>query len=127
MKPARQQKLDPSKVIVDLDALVSEPQTFKWAGKVHVIKPITVETFFKVTQNIAKLDQLRDPSTLTQEMFVNAYTDVFSSVCDTISSKDVETMTIPQRGALLQYILDCIKGQTQTQDYEKKNLPNRGA
>lgn len=119
-KPTRDEHQNQD-VILDLDKLISEPQSFRWDGRVHLIKPITTETFFRVTDKIAKLDQLHDPSKMTEESFIQAYADVFSAVCDTITKKDVSQMTTPQRGALLQYILDCVRGRTQAdQSQEKK-------
>lgn len=123
LRPARDQAQE-SRVIVDLDKLVSEPQTFRWKGRTHRIRPISTQTFFELTEKVSALEKLNQPG-VTKEDFVSAYTEVFQAACPTIKRKDVEEMEISQRGALLQFVLDCIRGRAQTED-EKKKTMNQG-
>lgn len=118
MRPARQQ-VDPTEVILDLDKLISEPQTFRWRGKLHKIKPISTKTFFQLSQKIYALEVSR-ASGMDEAGYVKAYHDIFSLVCDTLKTQDLENMEPPQMGALMQFILDCMKGRAQGDGYAEK-------
>lgn len=117
--PARDQAKDDRPVIVDLDKLTADPQIFRWGGRVHQIKPIDTRTFFILMEKISGLDGIAKDG-VSKEEFVDAYAGVFSAVCDTIDRKDVERMTTPQRGALLQFILDCVRGRAQADGVGEK-------
>lgn len=120
LRPARQQRIEDSKVLVDLDRLVSESVGFRLNGKVHTIKPMTTETFFKVANELAKLSVLRSETEVDQKAVIGGYISLFESVCDTISKKDVYQMSQPQIAALFQQILNCITGTAYRDDEEKK-------
>lgn len=111
-KPARQRSTIES--VVDLDAILAEPKAFQWRGKTHVIRPIDTLTFLKVTNEMAKIQALigQDGKPSHKEV-IEAYAGVFSSVCDTISKKDVLEMTQAQVGALFQLVVDCVTGRAQ--------------
>lgn len=120
MRPSRAQAaIRDQDIVLDLDKLVSEPQAFRWRGRAHEIKPITTKTFFVLMNKIAGLDNLKGPD-MTEAQFIDAYTEVFGSVCDTLHQKDVEDMTNPQRAALMTFILDCVKGRAQADGYVEK-------
>lgn len=107
-------KLKPTRgveVISDLDALIEKPVAFKFQGRTHVIKPMTTETFFLVTQAITELEIGARGKNFTKEELIEGYIKVFSSVCDTIGKKEVESMSIAQAAALLQVVTDCITGK----------------
>jgi hypothetical protein len=108
-------------VVADLDKLVSEQTAFRWDGKVHVIKPLATETFFKVCNELSRMQDLAKREALTAKELVDAYSDLFASICDTIHRKDVESMSQAQVGALFQLVIDSVAGKSQV-DEKKKTL-----
>ena len=52
----------------------------------------------------------------TKDDLVAVYLGIFSSVCETIGKKEIESMTQAQAGALLQIILDCVVGRAQVEN-----------
>ena len=120
-RPARTQ-VDNAEIITDLDALISKPIAFLYQGKKHLIKPITTEVFFKITNALARMSSMKDKKDLTEKELVQMYVDCFSSVCETIGAKEVEGMTNAQCGALLQAILDCVNGRAHIEDEKKKTI-----
>lgn len=119
LKPGRSQIQD-TDLISDLDALVEKPIAFRLFGKNHVIKPITTEDFFKVTNALNSLDEMKRTGTYTEGDLIDSYAELFCSVCDTITKEDIRTkMAQPQIVALLALIIDAITGKAH-QDIEKK-------
>lgn len=110
-----------ARVFADLDALIAEPVAFRFNGETHLIKPVSTKEFFKLTNALARLDELRNAKTVKKDELVEAYSALISGACDTIGRKEVETMTQAQVGALFQLILDCITGKIYARDEEKKN------
>ena len=119
-KPTRNAQLENAEVITDLDALISKPIAFMFQSKKHLIKPITTETFFKITNALAAMAAIKNQKDITKDELIKLYVDCFSAVCDTIGPKEVDGMTSAQCGALLQAILDCVNGKAQIDDSEKK-------
>lgn len=119
---AKQRELERSPLLADLDKLVSDPQVFRWDGRRHEIKPITVENFTKITAALSRIQNLTTEQSDNGDEIFDAYVALFSLVCDSIGREEVKRMEIPQRGALLQLILDCIRGRAQAdnQGTEKK-------
>lgn len=107
-------------IFADLDLMISRPIRIKCLGRVHTIKPITNLVFFEVTEGLSRIDRMRSTEKFDKDEFLDAYGDLFSKVCDTIGRSEVERMEWSQRGALLQLILDLIRGRTGAQDLEKK-------
>lgn len=99
-------------VLSDLDALISKPVAFVFQGRTHVIKTMSTAVFFKAVEAIAKLDRLKDKD-YSKDDLVNAYLEIFSTVCDTIGRKEIESMTQAQAMALFQLILDSVTGKAQ--------------
>lgn len=120
LKPARE-TAKAAVVIADLDKLIAEPIAFRFDGKTHLINPISTKEFFRVTANLAKMDELKAKSEVSAEELIDAYTNLISSVCETIGRKEIENMTQAQVGALFQLVLDCVTGKAQA-GTEKKNL-----
>lgn len=120
-KPARKVSLDESKIVVDLDRLVSEPIGFRLQGKVHLIKPLDNKTFLKVVNELAKLDVLRSTPNPEMKVVIDGYTSLFQSVCDTITKQIVSDMNAHQIAALFQQIVDQITGRAFKSEAEKKN------
>lgn len=111
-------------IVSDLDALIAKPVAFRFNGKVHAIKPISVVEFYKYANALAALNSLRDKKCTTEDL-VEAYINIFSAVCDTITEKDVNNMTQAQAAALFQLTIDAVYGKAQIdimQDEKKKSL-----
>lgn len=123
LRPARQQA-EESDVFLDLDKLISEPQTFRWRGQVHKVKPISTHVFFQVSAKLSEINRMcsSDVEKLDEARFVRTYSELFAIVCDTIKARDVQDMTNAQRGALLQFVLDCLSGRAQAESEKKKTL-----
>lgn len=102
-----------AELVADLDALVNDPVAFKVLGKEHIIEPISAVEFFKYTNAYAKLWNLTEGKTITLEgdKLIDAYHELFSAVCKTITRKDIEAMSQAQIGALFQVISDTVTGR----------------
>jgi len=122
VKPSRSKASD--NVVIDLDSLVLEPFSFKLNGVVHQIKPISTEQFFKITNYLARLNnfqkEIKETGKIEQADILLTYNQLFVEACDTLTAEDITGMEIPQRAALLELIIDVVKGRAHV-DYEKKN------
>ncbi|NDD53821.1 hypothetical protein EBZ39_08065 [bacterium] len=114
-KQARQNNIP---VVSDLDAMIAESVPFRFNGKVHHIKPISVIEFYQYTQSLEKLMQLKDAEKVTGDDLVDAYYNLFRTVCETIQHSDIEKMTTAQAGALFALTLDCVTGKAHGSDDE---------
>ncbi len=121
LRPTRQEFKD-ADIVSDLDKLISEPTAFRFQGRTHLIKPITTEDFFKLSNALARLDALKEAKNVQASDLIDAYTQLVTNACDTINRADVESMTQAQVGALFQLILDVITGRVHA---EKKNITDR--
>lgn len=120
-KPQVEQK--PAILMRDLDKLVAEKVSFKLHGKVHVMNPVTVLEFWKFSEAMAQIQLLAIQEGVTIDSLTEGYLGLFHAVCPSITLEDVKNMTQPQIGALLQFVVDTIKGASQVEDYsvQKKN------
>jgi hypothetical protein len=118
-KPARS-KVE-VKVLVDLDRLISESVGFMLHGEVRRIKPITQETFLYVINELAALDLMRQGKVSSLEELRVAYLALFKKACEPFNDDDLKKMTDAQIGALVQKIIDCVRGTAQASG-EKKTL-----
>lgn len=109
-----------AEMVADLDALLDESISFRLHGRDHEIRPISAAEFFKFTNAYAGLSALGNKSEIPTEQLINAYYEVFSSVCTTISKEDVRQMSIAQVGALFQLIIESVTGRAQVD--QKKTL-----
>lgn len=113
-------------VVSDLDAMIADPVPFRFGGRVHNIKPISVMEFYKYTNALAALMGLKDKQDATSEDMLDAYYNLFNSVCDSITHKDLASMSTAQIAALFKLTVDAISGAAQaTSDVatnEKKNF-----
>lgn len=119
-RPSRSQENE-VKVIVDLDRLVSESVGFMLHGKIRRIKPMTQEQFFIVVNEIASLDMIRTKKDFNAVTLRKAYLTLFKKACEPITDEDIKKMTDAQIAALVQQILDCVRGKAQVST-EKKTL-----
>lgn len=116
--PARPKANGP---IADLDAIVAEAVPFKFQGRLHFIKPITLREFLKFTQANADFHaRLTSDSKLTADELASEYEKVIQSVCDSITKKHILSMEQAQVAALYQLIIDAVTGQVATPDEGKK-------
>lgn len=107
--------------VTDLDAIVAEPVPFRFGGKIHFIKPVLLDEFLKFSNAQATFsNKMNDDVLLTPTGLAEQYHKVISSVCDTISLKDVLKMEQAQVAALYQLVLDAVTGQVDTGDGKKK-------
>lgn len=115
-------------VVLDLDQILATPKAFTFQGEDFIIRAIEVEEFMKVTQALAHLDALKAEKSITNEQLVDAYTELFGSVCSKFKRRHIESMTLSQVGALFNFVLKCISGEAfkeltpQEQDEKKKML-----
>jgi hypothetical protein len=121
-----QAEVKPSVVLRDFDALVADAVSFKLHGKIHVMNPVTVLEFWKFSESMAQIQLLATQEGVTIDSLTEGYLGIFQSVCPSITLEDVKNMTQPQIGALLQFVVDTIKGASQVEEYQaqKKNPPD---
>ena len=121
----KQSKPDNIPVVSDLDAMVATSVPFRFMGKVHHIKPISVLEFYQYTQALQRLLELKDGDKVTGEELVDLYYNLFKTVCDTITHQDIEKMSASQASALFALTLDCVVGKAQGEhgvDVKKKPI-----
>lgn len=119
IKPTRDES-KPMELYADLDAIIAEPIYFKLHGKRHAIKAISTKEFFKVSTALANVWDLTDKNQITAKELVDRYTELFSSICSTITREDIENMEQAQAVGLLQLVMDAMTGKAHVADYEKK-------
>ena len=107
-EPKKSSKVE---MIADLDAILSESVTFRLHGKIHTLKPLTVEEFLVYSRSLCNLVDLKEKETVTPSELVDCYYDLAHSVCSTIVREDIEKMTQGQVAALYQTILDTVTGK----------------
>lgn len=116
--PARTKHVDP---VVDLDNLIAGKTAFRFKGKIHFIKPISLEEFLKFTNaNSEFLASLRSEGKLEAKELAMGYLSVINTVCDTIGLDDIESMEQPQIAALYQLIVDTVTGSVVSSDEDGK-------
>lgn len=97
--------------VADLDALVSKSITFTLHGKDHKIDPLTVEQFVRFAAAYSDVLKLQDQDVVTPEQLVEAYYNLVSSVCTTVSKDDIHKMSQQQVAALFQIMVDLHTGR----------------
>jgi hypothetical protein len=120
LKPARQDNVP---IVSDLDAMVAVSVPFRFNGKIHNIKPISVLEFYQYTQALGKLVELKDAEKVSGEELVDCYFNLFKAVCDTITHQDIEKMSTSQASALFALTLDCVTGKAQADQENEKKKP----
>lgn len=94
--------------ICDLDVVLDKPVTFTFRGNRHELLPITTERWFEFWQaqkDFGRIVQDRP------QIANSAYFVMIKKVCKTISLKDVEAMSIVQKGLLLEHITAKMVGK----------------
>lgn len=111
--------------VTDLDAIVSESVTFRFKGKVHNLKPISLAEYLKFINAMAEMNKAfeeKDKSPLTAKDLASKYHAVIAAVCDTITLDDILSMEQAQVAALYQLVIDQITGQVDHGDGKKKRM-----
>lgn len=108
-------------IVMDLDRLISDSVGFMLHGKVRHIKPLNLQNFFEVTNEIAKLDLMRQAKETDRDTLRKAYFSLFKKACEPITEDDLKKMGDAQIAALVQQILNCVTGHAQASG-EKKTL-----
>lgn len=109
-------------VVTDLDAIISESVSFRFNGKIHQIRPISLESFLKFSNAETKLMAgLKDEAILkSPKELATRYFEMISSVCDSITLEDIQGMEQAQVAALFQLVLDVVTGQVDMGEGKKK-------
>lgn len=108
-------------VVADLDAMIAEPVAFRFQGKTHLIRPVSTVELLKYAQAGERVKTVMKDSDASKDEVIDSAFQVIASVCDTIRRKDMEAMTQPQVGALLNLVVECVTGKVYARvDSEKK-------
>lgn len=117
--PTRQDHVsDDRDVVLDLDAINPKPVVIAFRGKRYEIKPIALGDFLGVYQAIERfkrdVDAKGDASAkeMTDNM-VNAYVNLFKSVCPELNKEVVKTMSASQASLLLLKIVEMVQGSSE--------------
>jgi hypothetical protein len=115
-------------MVADIDKLLTHRVSFKWAGKVHYINPVSTETMLRFMEETARLNFIlqqgrkRDVDGPTDRDFYEQYARVFALLCSSLTLEDVKNMTPLQVGAVMNIMKGCISGEVfeQTEEQLKK-------
>lgn len=109
-------------MVSDLDAMISQPVSFKVLGKTHVIQPLTVQQFTQFAFAYSQIMALHNQEVVTPDELVEAYYKMVSSVCDTVTKEDISKMSQQQVAGLFQIMVDLQAGKLFGDDGQKKTL-----
>ena len=119
--PTRSKAVSDTEPVTDLDAIVAEPVPFRFKGKIHFLKPFSLEEFLKFTNAQTRLtNSLSSTEQISPKELAEKYHSVISSVCDTITVQDILSMEQAQVAALYQLVIDLVTGQVDIGDGKKK-------
>jgi len=119
LRPASQSRVQ-KEMVSDLDAIIQKTITFRLLGRVHEIRPISTKSYLEYINALAAVIQLSDQDKVTPTELIQKYHALVSSVVDSISLSDVESMTQAQVGALFQLIMDTITGKSHVEGEKKR-------
>lgn len=108
-------KVSDLEVVSDLDSIVSKSVGFRFEGRIHEIKPLSVQEFIYAANALAACDDLlarsKKGERMTEDMLLDAYAGVFAVMTESIDRDCVARMTIAQVGALYSLVLECVMGK----------------
>lgn len=113
---SKKKGIEPPRLVLDLDAVMTETLEFQIQGERHQIAPVSTSQFVEVVEAFSVLDALIKKNQVTADEMIEAYTRCFSTLSPSITRKHVEGMTQKQCGMLWQLMLDCVTGKAYTQD-----------
>lgn len=109
--------------VTDLDAIVSESVPFRFQGRIHELKPISLAEYLKflnaMTEMNAAFQDKEAATPMTARDLAAKYHAVISAVCDSITLDDVMKMEQAQVAALYQLVIDQVTGQVDQGDGKK--------
>lgn len=121
-RPARSMALQDIKVVSNLDDILTQPVAFILHGKTHYLEPLNTETFFRWSECLAQLFELKNQDKLPSSELLDAYDKLFRSVCPTITRSDIAECKQSQIAALLSVLLDHVSGRVKGEEYGKKKV-----
>ena len=101
--------------------MVVEPVSIRIFGREHILRPLEVEQFFKITSSWSELDALKNDKTVETNVLLDKYHEIISVALPTIKRADFDKMSISQIGAMMQIVCETVTGKT-FGDTEKKTL-----
>ena len=129
LKPARPEYEPQVKIISDFDSILSEQVGFKFRGVTHILKPVDVKNFMKMTlayQNLLKMIQNRsEGNPLTEDEVFERYFDLISPIVPSISYPEIRGMSLVMLNNLVNLVFRQLSGDpTLHETAEKKNPLN---
>lgn len=127
IKPARDAHLESSDIVADLDAIIAKPVTFRLAGKLHELKPVSLKQYMGFINKLGLIDTIAKQADKKEVKMIETLTrhlaEVFGEVCDTITIDDVRKMSYSQAVALYSLIIELMQGKlhARVENTEKKN------
>jgi len=112
-------------LVSDLDAMIAKPVGFRLHGRIHEIKPIALEEFYKFANAWTKIMSWKEADSIKPDEYLDGLTALFASVCPTIHRQDVERLTQAQAAGLFELIIESVTGKAHVKPdieaTEKKN------
>lgn len=111
-------------VVTNLDAIKTRTVGFRFNGKVHKIRPLSIEKYAEATAAMAAIGELvmSKKRIKSEAQLMDAYEAIFSVICPTVKRADLEDMSVQQIGALYNTVLEHIMGRDQFE--AQKKSPN---
>jgi len=113
-----------SRLVTDLDKLVSTARYFRFQGREYALSPVSTGRFLKLSDSLSRIQGLLKQNVagnkIVNEDVYDVYEEFFTTVCDKITRKDIEAMSLAQVSALVDLVLTHVMGDDTPVD-EKKN------
>lgn len=112
LMPTRQKFTEAAtQAVADLDAMLVEPVSFKLHGKMHLIKPLSVEQFMVLSASLVDIVELQKQNSITPKELIDKYYALISNVCDSVKRSDIEQMSQQQVSALFNLVIETVTGK----------------
>lgn len=108
-------------VVTNLDAIKSRTIGFRFNGKIHKIRPLSIEKYIEATAAMAAIGELiaSKKRITTEARVMDAYDAIFSVICPSVTRSDLENMSVQQIGALYNTVIEHIMGRDQFEAQKK--------
>lgn len=108
-------------VVTNLDAIKTRTIGFRFNGKIHKIKPLSIEKYAEATAAMAAIGELimSKKRIKSEAQLLDAYQAIFSVICPSVTRDDLENMSVQQIGALYNTVLEHIMGRDQFEAQKK--------
>lgn len=117
--PSRERKQESPVRVADLDKISTRKYIFTLHGVDHVISPPDLKSWLELVEFNNKLWELSSKEVVSPEEFIDAYYNLISRLCPTITREDIAKANQTQVSAMWQLVLDMMNGSAQ-----KKTLVN---